>query len=77
MAAASTKKWLRGSMGALASTSGPGQSRAKPLALVVGDVIAKAAAKRELGKEGSGHLLNPVVGSQGAEILHVGPEIVG
>lgn len=44
---------------------------------MVTDVVAKVAPKRELGKEGSGHVIDPVVGSQGPEIFHVGPEIIG
>lgn len=47
------------------------------LVVVVGHVIAKVTPKRELGKEGSGHFFDPVVGSKGPEIFHVGPEIVG
>lgn len=53
------------------------KKRAKHLVLMVGHMIAKVTPKRKLGKEGSGHFINPVVGSQGPEILHIGPEIVG
>lgn len=45
--------------------------------LVVMHVVAKVAPKRELGKEGSGHVIDPVVSSQGPEIFHIGPEIIG
>lgn len=36
---------------------------AEQLVLGGGHVVAKAAPKRELGKQGSGHFFNPVVGS--------------
>lgn len=49
----------------------------KQLVLVVGHMVAKVTPKRELGKEGSGHFIDPVVGSQVPEVLHVGPEITG
>lgn len=53
------------------------QSRAGHSVLMVTHVVAKAAPKRELGKEGSGHVIDPVVGSQAPEIFHVRPEITG
>lgn len=45
--------------------------------LMVRHMVAKVAPKGELGKEGSGHVIDPVVGSQGPEIFHIGPEITG
>lgn len=62
-------------------TQTPGQqlwrSRVRHSMLMVRHMVAKVAPKRELGKEGSGHVIDPVVGSQGPEIFHIGPEITG
>lgn len=44
---------------------------------MVGNVVAKVTPERELGEEGSGHVIDAVVVAQSPEILHVGPEIAG
>lgn len=45
--------------------------------LLIGDMEAQGAPQREVGKEGSGHVLDLWVGTLGLEILHVVPEVRG
>lgn len=45
--------------------------------LVARQLVAQVAAHGQLGEQGSGHFVDPVIGAQRPEILHVGPEVAG